>query len=149
MAYGSGDFRQLNIIQASDFARVYDVEPITSGFGDFVGPTQQMKHKVQSGETLGTISARYYGTSAKFMDIFNANRSLLALRGANYLEPGWELVIPAVPIPQVAKVEAAKISQTAALQVKAEEKSWIKENKLLLIAGLVLLAAFFVLKKSK
>ena len=150
MAFGSGDFRQLDIIQASDFSRVYDVEPVTSGFGDFSGSTQQMKHRVQSGENLRTISARYYGTSTKYMDIFNANRALVSLRGPDYLQVGWELVIPAVPIPQAAKVEVAQMAQQAALEVKAQASSpSIFQNKKLLFAGAALLVLAYLMTRKK
>ena len=50
-------------------------------------------HVVQPGETLATISARYYGTPAKWQTLFNANRDTLA--NANNLRVGARLTIPA------------------------------------------------------
>lgn len=49
-------------------------------------------HVVQSGETLATISTRYYGTTAKWKIIFNANRE--RLNDANNVRVGTQLVIP-------------------------------------------------------
>jgi LysM repeat protein len=50
------------------------------------------KHTVQSGDTLTTISKRYYGTSSRWIDIFQANRD--RLRNENALRVGQEIRIP-------------------------------------------------------
>ncbi len=47
---------------------------------------------VRSGDTLGKISVRFYGTSRRYMDIYNANRSILA--SPNSVAVGQTLVIP-------------------------------------------------------
>jgi LysM repeat protein len=49
-------------------------------------------HVVLAGDTLGTISARYYGTPAKWKTIFNANRDRVP--DANNLRVGTRLDIP-------------------------------------------------------
>ena len=49
-------------------------------------------HVVQPGETLGTISARYYGTPAKWSVLFNANRDRVS--DANNLRVGARLDVP-------------------------------------------------------
>jgi nucleoid-associated protein YgaU len=49
-------------------------------------------HVVSKGETLSTISAKYYGSTNKWLKIFEANRSLL--KDANKLRPGIKLIIP-------------------------------------------------------
>lgn len=49
-------------------------------------------HTVQSGDTLSTISQRYYGTPSRYMDIYQANRD--RLKTANALKIGQELRIP-------------------------------------------------------
>lgn len=49
-------------------------------------------HVVQPGETLGTISTRYYGTPAKWSVLFNANRDRVA--DANNVRVGTRLDIP-------------------------------------------------------
>ena len=49
-------------------------------------------HVVQPGETLGTISARYYGTPAKWAVLFNANRDRVA--DANNVRVGTRLDVP-------------------------------------------------------
>ena len=59
-------------------------------------PTKEKEgqtHLVQAGETLATISQKYYGTMAKWQVIFEANRDRLP--NANRLRTGMELVIPA------------------------------------------------------
>lgn len=47
---------------------------------------------VQSGDTLGKISQRFYGTSRNYMKIYNANRDRMSSPGN--LEVGEELIIP-------------------------------------------------------
>lgn len=49
-------------------------------------------HVVASGETLSAISKKYYGTSNRYMDIFEANRDVLA--DPNAVMPDMRLVIP-------------------------------------------------------
>lgn len=116
MAYGfgSGDFRILDIQEADDLSKTYDVEPITSGFGDF-GVLANVKHTVGSGDTLGTISSKYYGTTSKYLDIYNANLSVMS-KGMNYLEIGWVLTIPNVDVAGSAAPAAAPVSQPSFLQ---------------------------------
>jgi len=50
------------------------------------------QHIVQSGDTLSTISARYYGTPSRWIDIYQANRD--RLRSENALKVGQEIRIP-------------------------------------------------------
>ncbi|MEM6263754.1 MAG: LysM peptidoglycan-binding domain-containing protein [Bacteroidota bacterium] len=50
------------------------------------------KHTVASGDTLGKISAKYYGKAGAYMTIFNANTNILD--DPNKIFPGQELVIP-------------------------------------------------------
>jgi len=49
-------------------------------------------HTVQSGDTLSTISARYYGTPSRWIDIYQANRD--RLRSENALKVGQAIRIP-------------------------------------------------------
>jgi tetratricopeptide (TPR) repeat protein len=49
-------------------------------------------HVVQAGENLATISTRYYGTPARWKNIFNANQDRLT--DANNLRVGTQLTIP-------------------------------------------------------
>lgn len=55
-------------------------------------PAPAQIHVVAAGENLGTISARYYGTPAKWKAIFNANRDKVP--DANNLRVGTRLAIP-------------------------------------------------------
>ena len=47
---------------------------------------------VQSGDTLGKISRRFYGTTRRYMDIYNANRDVMS--SPSQVEIGQELKIP-------------------------------------------------------
>lgn len=49
-------------------------------------------YTVQSGDTLSTISARFYGTPSRWIDIYQANRDRLA--SENALRVGQEIRIP-------------------------------------------------------
>lgn len=49
-------------------------------------------HTVQSGDTLSTISSRYYGTPSRWIDIYQANRD--RLRSENALKVGQVIRIP-------------------------------------------------------
>ncbi len=49
-------------------------------------------HTVQSGDTLSTISSRYYGTPSRWIDIYQANRD--RLRNENALKVGQKIRIP-------------------------------------------------------
>ena len=51
------------------------------------------RHAVQRGDTLSSISRQYYGTSAKWRDIYNANRDILKSESET-LHLGMELRIP-------------------------------------------------------
>lgn len=55
-------------------------------------PPNGRRHVVQPGDTLASISRRYYKTSARWKDILNANSS--DLDGAEKLRVGQTLVIP-------------------------------------------------------
>jgi tetratricopeptide (TPR) repeat protein len=55
-------------------------------------PAPMQVHVVQAGENLGAISSRYYGTPAKWKNIFNANRERVP--DANNLRVGTRLDIP-------------------------------------------------------
>lgn len=50
------------------------------------------EHVVQPGETLGSISQKYYKTKAKARDILDANHN--ALGGKTTIKPGQTLIIP-------------------------------------------------------
>ena len=49
-------------------------------------------HAVQAGDTLSTISSRYYGTPSRWIDIYQANRD--RLRNENALKVGQVIRIP-------------------------------------------------------
>ncbi len=49
-------------------------------------------YRIQSSDTLGKISIKFYGTSARYLDIYEAKRDELA--SPSSFEVGQELVIP-------------------------------------------------------
>ncbi len=49
-------------------------------------------HEVQVGETLRTISQKYYGSKERYLDIYEANRDVIA--NADEIKAGQKLVIP-------------------------------------------------------
>lgn len=55
-------------------------------------PVGARTYVVQPGDTLGKISRKVYGTSSRYMEIYNANRDVL--RSPNSVEVGQRLVIP-------------------------------------------------------
>lgn len=55
-------------------------------------PASTRVHVVQPGETLGTISAIYYGTPSRWTTVFNANRDRIA--DENNVRVGTRLDIP-------------------------------------------------------
>ncbi|REJ76375.1 MAG: LysM peptidoglycan-binding domain-containing protein [Acidobacteria bacterium] len=60
---------------------------------DYAPPVGEYRtYVVQPGDTLGKISIRFYGTSSRYMDIYNANRDKLS--GPGNLTVGQELRIP-------------------------------------------------------
>jgi nucleoid-associated protein YgaU len=55
-------------------------------------PVSGRTYVVQPGDTLGKISLKFYGTSRRYMDIYNANRDRLA--SPNSVTVGQTLIIP-------------------------------------------------------
>src|SRR5512140_2632958 len=50
------------------------------------------KYKVQSGDTLSKVAQKFYGDSAKYRQIFDANRDVL--KDPNKINVGQELTLP-------------------------------------------------------
>lgn len=55
-------------------------------------PAASRRHTVERGDTLFSLSQRYYGTSSRWRSIYDANRDLLP--SENALRLGMELTIP-------------------------------------------------------
>jgi nucleoid-associated protein YgaU len=69
--------------------------PATPTVAPQAGPVaapQLRTHVVQEGDSLTRISSRYYGTTARWQEIYEANREVL--KGENALRPGQRLKIP-------------------------------------------------------
>ena len=52
----------------------------------------QKFHIVAKGETLGSISSKYYGSSGKWRKIYDNNRDII--KDPNVLKPGTKLMLP-------------------------------------------------------
>jgi len=71
-------------------------------------PTQGFeKYTVAKNDTLQKISKKFYGTSKKWMKIYNANKDVL--RAPDKLYPGQTLNIPSAP---AVKTEPEKMTET-------------------------------------
>jgi len=71
-------------------------------------PTQSFeKYTVTKNDTLQKISKKFYGTTKKWMKIYNANKDVL--RAPDKLYPGQTLNIPSVP---TSKTEPEKMTET-------------------------------------
>ena len=55
-------------------------------------PVNGQTYIVQPGNTLGRISIKFYGTSSRYMDIYNANRDRLS--SPSNIRVGQQLIIP-------------------------------------------------------
>lgn len=78
------------------------VKPLTPPLAPTMSET---RHLVQRGDTLSSIAARYLGSSARFEEIYEANRD--QLRDANDLRIGQELRIPSRPLPDASPIDEA------------------------------------------
>jgi nucleoid-associated protein YgaU len=58
------------------------------------GAKRARQHVVEAGDTLFTIAKAYYGDGARFVDLFQANRS--QVKDPERLEPGVVLTIPSL-----------------------------------------------------
>ncbi len=70
----------------------YDANDPVRDEENYDSPSNGRTYVVQPGDTLGRISIKFYGTSSRYMDIYNANRDQLA--SPNSVIVGQELVIP-------------------------------------------------------
>lgn len=55
-------------------------------------PAQERIHEVVSGDTLGALAKKYYGSAGKYMKIFEANRDILD--NPDLIKVGQKLRIP-------------------------------------------------------
>ncbi len=92
----SGVINELNVEQPAEPAEPATSEPAA---GTVEAPVEapaeaagERKYTVQSGDTLWKISQEMYGSGAKYMKIFEANKGLL--ENPDKIFPGQELTIP-------------------------------------------------------
>lgn len=56
------------------------------------GNNKSKKYIVKKGDTLSSISLKFYGKSSGYTKIYNANKNLI--KNPNIIKIGWELIIP-------------------------------------------------------
>jgi len=84
-------------------------EPAAAAFQETLNetPTGFEKYIVAKNDTLQKISKKFYGTTKKWMKIYNANKDVL--RAPDKLYPGQTLNIPSAP---ASKIEPEKMAET-------------------------------------
>jgi peptidoglycan hydrolase-like protein with peptidoglycan-binding domain len=75
------------IVGPSTWAKIHAIMDASSG-----SKTTTRYYTVVSGDTLGKISKKYYGTTTKWKKIADANKNLI--KNPSSLKIGWKLVIP-------------------------------------------------------
>ena len=92
---------QTTLDQIASAARVLNPNTSSLGSGAFSSntssaaaeaPVSERFHLVVEGDSLTRISLRYYGTSSRWQEIYQANREVLS--ASNALRPGQRLRIP-------------------------------------------------------
>jgi nucleoid-associated protein YgaU len=89
---------EINFPDSISIAATSEVTPEQNEVSDFVAYDQntpiktQKFHIVAKSETLGSISAKYYGSSGKWRKIYDNNRDVI--KDPNSLKPGTKLIIP-------------------------------------------------------
>ncbi|MDD5465323.1 MAG: LysM peptidoglycan-binding domain-containing protein [Candidatus Omnitrophica bacterium] len=87
------------------------IEEPAGGFQEEINETQGFeKYTVAKNDTLQKISKKFYGTTKRWMKIYNANKNVLS--APDKLYPGQTLNIPSAP----------------ALKIKPEKMAETKEN---------------------
>lgn len=85
-------------------------EPAAAAFQETSNETPAQsfeKYTVAKNDTLQKISKKFYGTTKKWMKIYNANKDVL--RAPDKLYPGQTLNIPSAP---ASKIEPEKMAET-------------------------------------
>lgn len=114
-----------------------------------------MYHIVVAGETLGTIAAKYLGSSSRWREIYNANPSI---KDPNLIYVGQTLVIPEIygppvppgfdPAPTTPAYPTVQAAQEAAASSGFDFSAMMRNPKTLMIAaGGALLLVFLMTKK--
>lgn len=80
------------IIQRPDLTDSKEGVPGTAKYEQTEKIKPQKFHIVSKGETLSTISVKYYGSAGKWQKIFDANKGII--KDPNKLIPGTKLIIP-------------------------------------------------------
>lgn len=74
-----------------------DSDALTEKEDGIRAPQAVQRHTIRPGESLSSISVRYYGTATHWRVIFNANRSSIG-PDPNAIRAGMNIVIPSVPV---------------------------------------------------
>ncbi|QDU72301.1 LysM peptidoglycan-binding domain-containing protein [Mucisphaera calidilacus] len=74
-----------------------DAQPLTEAEQGIRSPEKVRQHTVKPGESLSSISMKYYQTATKWRTIFNANRKVIG-SDPNAIRAGMTIIIPPVPV---------------------------------------------------
>lgn len=88
------------------------IEEPAGGFGEIPEETSPQgfeKYTVAKNDTLQKISKKFYGTTKKWMKIYNANKNVLA--GPDKLYPGQTLNIPSAPASKAGPEKTAETKE--------------------------------------
>jgi len=104
-------------------------------------------YKVQAGDTLGTIAAKFLGSSSRYKEIASANPQL---KNINLLEIGQTLNIPAQSSALVpATIQPQASSAAPVLPTGSFMEKLLANKKLLILLALGVGAILYVKSKKK
>lgn len=88
------DYRtKLVNIQENDDSTITATVQATRAAETAPTPTAGQTYTVKSGDSLCAIAKKYYGSSSKYTDIYNANKSVIG-GNPNLIKPGQVLTLP-------------------------------------------------------
>ncbi|PWU10008.1 MAG: hypothetical protein C5B47_02700 [Verrucomicrobia bacterium] len=80
-----------SVLSKSRNAQGFSTNPITQAAEKLIGP-ETRTYKVEKGDTLASISRKFYKTSQRWKDIADANQN--QLQGTTHLKVGMTLILP-------------------------------------------------------
>lgn len=85
--------KHLPKIQENDDSTITATVQATRAAETAPTPTAGQTYTVKSGDSLCAIAKKYYGSSSKYTDIYNANKSVIG-GNPNLIKPGQVLTLP-------------------------------------------------------
>lgn len=100
---------------------------------EIIKTANAIEYKVQSGDTLGKIAAKYLGNSNQYMKIYNDNKSTIG-NNPSIIKPGQILKIYNVDINNTQTTKAGE-KQAATDSVEELQKKLLSNNQIKLVNG--------------